>query len=304
MINHDREGHTIAGTTDTPCPVTTSPGPSENDIQFILSEVKNYLTPDIDVRRGDVLSAWAGIRPLVKDPDAGDTASLVRNHVVHVSDSRLVTIAGGKWTTYRAMAAETVDAAVAASGLSAGPSMTDGLVLEGAHNWTPTMFIRLVQDLGVDTQVAQHLSGKDGKLIISFTYLNVVFISATYGDRAFSVGKMAQLTGMRWPIVGRRLHSDFPYIDAEVRYAVKVGERRAGPEERRLTVCPGVRCHGRGRHRPKTEALLPQRPGSGGGAACGGADHGGRAGLGQPGEGQADPGGRGLPQVPDGEGRQ
>lgn len=196
------EGHTIAGTTDTPCPVTTSPGPSESDIQFILSEVKNYLTPDIDVRRGDVLSAWAGIRPLVKDPDAGDTASLVRNHVVHVSDSSLVTIAGGKWTTYRAMAAETVDAAVSAGGLSAGPSMTDGLVLEGAHTWTPTMFIRLVQDLGVDTQVAQHLS-------------------ATYGDRAFSVGKMAQLTGMRWPIVGRRLHSDFPYIDAEVRYAVK-----------------------------------------------------------------------------------
>ena len=212
--------------------------------------MKNYLTPDIDVRRGDVLSAWAGIRPLVKDPDAGDTASLVRNHVVHVSDSKLVTIAGGKWTTYRAMAAETVDAAVAASGLSAGPSMTDGLVLEGAHNWTPTMFIRLVQDLGVDTQVAQHLSGKDGKRIISFTYLNVVFISATYGDRAFSVGKMAQLTGMRWPIVGRRLHSDFPYIDAEVRYAVKVGERRAGQEERRLTVCPAVRCHSRGRHRP------------------------------------------------------
>ena len=123
------EGHTIAGTTDTPCPVTTSPGPSESDIQFILSEVKNYLTSDIDVRRGDVLSAWAGIRPLVKDPNAGDTASLVRNHVVHVSDSNLVTIAGGKWTTYRAMAAETVDAAVTAGGLEAGGSMTDGSVV-------------------------------------------------------------------------------------------------------------------------------------------------------------------------------
>jgi len=196
------QGLTIAGTTDTPCPVTSSPGPGEGDIQFILSEVKNYLTPDIDVRRGDVLSAWAGIRPLVKDPNAGDTANLVRNHVVHVSDSNLVTIAGGKWTTYRAMASETVDAAVAASGLDAGPSMTDGLLLEGAHTWAPTMFIRLVQDLGVDTAVAQHLSD-------------------TYGDRAFSVGKMAGLTGQRWPIVGRRIHQEFPYIDAEVRYAVK-----------------------------------------------------------------------------------
>jgi len=196
------QGLTIAGTTDTPCPVTTSPGPSEADIQFILSEVKNYLTPDIDVRRGDVLSAWAGIRPLVKDPNAEDTQSLVRNHVVHVSDSKLVTIAGGKWTTYRAMAAETVDKAVEAAEIEAGPSMTDGLLLEGAHTWTPTMFIRLVQDLGVDTSVAQHLS-------------------ETYGDRAFSVGKLAGLTGQRWPIVGKRIHQEFPYIDAEVRYAVR-----------------------------------------------------------------------------------
>jgi len=196
------QNHTIAGTTDTPCEVSHTPGPSEADIQFILKEVKNYLTPDIDVRRGDVLSAWSGIRPLVKDPSAENTQSLVRNHVVHVSGSGLVTIAGGKWTTYRAMAVETVDAAVEEAGLESGPSMTDGLLLEGAHNWTPTMFIQLVQDLGVDTQVAQHLA-------------------ATYGDRAFSVGKMAGLTGKRWPVVGKRLHMEFPYIDAEVRYAVK-----------------------------------------------------------------------------------
>jgi len=196
------QNHTIAGTTDTPCKVTHHPGPSEADIQFILKEVKNYLTPDIDVRRGDVLSAWSGIRPLVKDPNAEDTQSLVRNHVVHVSDSNMITIAGGKWTTYRAMAAETVDKALEVTGLDVGPSRTDGLLLEGAHNFTPTMFIQLVQDLGVDTQVAQHLA-------------------ATYGDRAFSVGKMAGLTGKRWPIVGKRLHMEFPYIDAEVRYAVK-----------------------------------------------------------------------------------
>jgi len=122
--------------------------------------------------------------------------------VVHVSDSGLITIAGGKWTTYRAMASETVDAAITEGGLEKVESKTDGLLLEGAHNWNPTMFIQLVQDLGVDTQVAEHLS-------------------ATYGDRAFSVGKMAGLTGKRWPIVGKRLHMEFPYIDAEVRYAVK-----------------------------------------------------------------------------------
>ena len=58
--------------------MTHNPGPSEADIEFILNEVKNYLTPDIDVRRGDVLSAWAGIRPLVKDPNAEDTQNLGR----------------------------------------------------------------------------------------------------------------------------------------------------------------------------------------------------------------------------------
>lgn len=64
------------------------------------------------VRRGDVLSAWSGIRPLVSDPNKPDTQSLARNHIVHVSESKLITIAGGKWTTFRAMAEETIDEAI------------------------------------------------------------------------------------------------------------------------------------------------------------------------------------------------
>merc|ERR1712226_1596591 len=81
-------------------------------------------------------------------------------------------------------------------------SKTDGLLLEGANTWTPAQFIRLVQDFGFETSVAKHLS-------------------ETYGDRAFSVAKMASLTGKRFPIVGNKLHNDFPYICGEVRYAVK-----------------------------------------------------------------------------------
>lgn len=103
---------TIAGTTDALCDITHSPTPSEDEIQFIISEIKNYLNKDVEVRRGDVLSAWSGIRPLVCDPNKGDTQSLARNHIVHVSPSNLITIAGGKWTTYRAMAEHTLDAAV------------------------------------------------------------------------------------------------------------------------------------------------------------------------------------------------
>lgn len=60
----------------------------------------------------DVLSCWAGIRPLVTDPSKKDTKSLARNHVVVVSNTGLVTITGGKFTTYRAMAREAVNAAV------------------------------------------------------------------------------------------------------------------------------------------------------------------------------------------------
>ncbi|KZS19393.1 glycerol-3-phosphate dehydrogenase, mitochondrial isoform X2 [Daphnia magna] len=197
------QGLTIAGTTDTPCEVTHHPSPTEADIEFILGEIRSYLSPDIEVRRGDVLSAWSGIRPLVSDPNKPNSQSLVRNHIVHVSDSGLVTIAGGKWTTYRSMAMETLDAAVKKCNLPAvRESATDGLLLEGAHGWTPTMFIRLVQDFGLESEVAKHLS-------------------ETYGDRAFSVAKLAALTGKRWPIVGKRLHEEFPYIDAEVRYAVR-----------------------------------------------------------------------------------
>ncbi|XP_065352683.1 glycerol-3-phosphate dehydrogenase, mitochondrial [Cloeon dipterum] len=198
------EKQTIAGTTDAPCEITHHPAPSEDEIQFILDEVKHYLSPDVEVRRGDVLSAWSGIRPLVSDPNKPDTQSLARNHIVHVSKNGLVTIAGGKWTTYRAMAYETIDAAVKALNLK--PPMentqTDGLYLEGGKGWSPTMYIRLVQDFGLECEVAQHLAN-------------------TYGDRAFAVARLAAMTGQRWPIIGKRLHPEFPYIDAEVRYAVK-----------------------------------------------------------------------------------
>ncbi|XP_042368871.1 glycerol-3-phosphate dehydrogenase, mitochondrial isoform X1 [Plectropomus leopardus] len=196
------EKMTIAGTTDSPTNVTAHPIPGEDDINFILREVRNYLSPDVEVRRGDVLAAWSGIRPLVTDPSSKDTQSICRNHIVSISDSGLVTIAGGKWTTYRSMAEETLDAAVTSHSLSAESCKTTGLMLEGAKGWTPTLYIRLVQDYGLENEVAQHLA-------------------STYGGKAYDVAKMAQVTGQRWPIVGKRLVSEFPYIESEVLYAIK-----------------------------------------------------------------------------------
>ncbi|KAK3083316.1 hypothetical protein FSP39_019284 [Pinctada imbricata] len=190
--------HTLAGTTDTPCEISDYPSPTEKEIQFILNEVKNYLNPDVEVRRGDVLSAWCGIRPLVSDPNKENTQSIARNHIIEVSHDNLITIAGGKWTTYRHMAEETVDKAVQICGLKPKSACrTKGLLLDGAHGWTPTLFIRLVQDFGLENEVAQHLA-------------------ATYGDKSFKVAKMAAMTGKRWPVVGKRLHEEFPYLEAEV----------------------------------------------------------------------------------------
>jgi glycerol-3-phosphate dehydrogenase len=81
-----------------------------------------------------VLAAWSGIRPLVRDPDAKNTAALVRNHLINVSPAGLLTIAGGKWTTYRAMACDTIDRAISAFRLDPiGPCITEHTSLVGTH---------------------------------------------------------------------------------------------------------------------------------------------------------------------------
>ncbi|KAK6044671.1 FAD dependent oxidoreductase [Cooperia oncophora] len=162
------ERMTIAGTTDKPSEVTLSPIPTDAD------EIRGYLSKSVSIRRGDVMSAWSGLRPLVRDPNKKDTKSIARNHIIEVSDSGLVTIAGGKWTTYRHMAEETIDACVKAHNLKpTNGCITAGLMLEGGHDYDPLMYIHLVQDYGLEVDVAQHLAH-------------------TYGDRAFCGGTNVQ----------------------------------------------------------------------------------------------------------------
>ncbi|KAM0756372.1 DAO-domain-containing protein [Meredithblackwellia eburnea MCA 4105] len=199
------QGNTIAGTTDSAAEVTQHPIPKEEEIEWILNEVRNYLSPSIRVRRGDVLSAWSGLRPLVKDPAAKNTESLVRNHMINVSKSGLLTIAGGKWTSYRHMAEDTVDRAVVEYNLQdkvKRPCVTKKIQLIGSHGWSKMMFIKLIQQFGLESDVAKHLTD-------------------TYGDRAWGVCSMAEPTGMRWPVHGTRLDPVYPYIDAEVKWACR-----------------------------------------------------------------------------------
>ncbi|KAG6845059.1 hypothetical protein H0H87_001121 [Tephrocybe sp. NHM501043] len=198
------QGNTIAGTTDTPASVVRDPVAAEEEIRWVLEEVRRYLSPDIKVRRGDVLSAWSGLRPLVRNPAAASTEGLVRNHMIYVGASGLLTIAGGKWTTYREMAQETVDTAVRVFGLehkAKNGCITENLRLVGSDGWSRNMFIGLIQRYGLETEVAKHLSDN-------------------YGDRAWTVCSYAVPTGKSWPLHGTRISPQYPYIDAEVRYAV------------------------------------------------------------------------------------
>jgi glycerol-3-phosphate dehydrogenase len=101
------------------------------------------------------------------------------------------------------MAEETVDHAIKEYDLKPlGKCLTEHIKLIGAHAWTPTMFIKLIQQFGLDTEVAKHLS-------------------ATYGDRAWNVASMATPTGQSWPMHGVRLSNLYPYIEAEARYACR-----------------------------------------------------------------------------------
>lgn len=100
----------------------------------------------VQVRRKDVLSVWSGIRPLAKDPSATSTADAVRDHLVISDPSGLVTVTGGKWTTYRLMAQDAVDAAVEAGELQpARGCVTERLKLLGAERYSPSLFAHLAQ---------------------------------------------------------------------------------------------------------------------------------------------------------------
>jgi glycerol-3-phosphate dehydrogenase len=123
-------GHALVGTTDTPITTPTlEPRPLEEEIEFILETAGQYLHKP--PTRTDVLSVFVGIRPLVKSGDGKLTAALSRDHTIHIDASGLLTTTGGKWTTYRNMAEDTVDRAAEVGGLSRVKSPTRALRLHG-----------------------------------------------------------------------------------------------------------------------------------------------------------------------------
>jgi glycerol-3-phosphate dehydrogenase len=124
-------GHTLIGTTDTPVDgASLEPIAMEQEIDFILSTAALYLKQK--PTRGDILSVFAGIRPLVKS-GSGGTAALSRDHTIHIEKSGLLTICGGKWTTYRHMAEDCVNQAAMLARLPEKACITEHLHLHGFH---------------------------------------------------------------------------------------------------------------------------------------------------------------------------
>jgi glycerol-3-phosphate dehydrogenase len=124
------QDHVVIGTTDTPVPeVSLEPKALPEEIEFILKTAAQYMNPA--PTRADVQSVYVGLRPLVKAAEGTDTKALSRDHVIRVSDSGLITLTGGKWTSYRRMGSDTVNRAAPQAGLPDKPSITPTLRLHG-----------------------------------------------------------------------------------------------------------------------------------------------------------------------------
>ena len=235
------QGKVLAGTTDTPLKmVPEHPFPSEEEINDILKELQKYLI--FPVTRDDVLSAWSGIRPLVRDPlkipkgkdgQEGTTQGLVRSHLITTSPSNLLTISGGKWTTYREMAQETVDTLVKQNDYDGKgnstlkPCQTKELVLVGGEGYLPTFDAALIQEYRIPHKLAHHLASNYGTrapaILEIYEQLDVNKLPvglATLND--FKV-----LSSSATP--GNKLQYDLfdePFTVAELKYAIKYEHAR------------------------------------------------------------------------------
>jgi glycerol-3-phosphate dehydrogenase len=191
MVPHTRDGrvmfaipwhgHTVVGTTDTAIDeAVLEPKPREEEIEFVLETAGRYLRKP--PTRKDVLSVFVGIRPLVRSRDASSTAALSRDHTIHIDPSGLLTITGGKWTTYRNMAEDCVNQAAELAGLPERRSPTKHLNIHGFH---------------------RHAE-KFGAL-------------AVYGSDAPAIRELMQAQ----PALAAPLHPALPYTGAEVVWAAR-----------------------------------------------------------------------------------
>tara|TARA_B100001778_G_scaffold323492_1_gene316858 strand:- start:1650 stop:3242 length:1593 start_codon:yes stop_codon:yes gene_type:complete len=203
----------IAGTTDIALEpgqkTPTAPLGSRDEVDYILETIAPYLA--LRPHRQEVLSVWSGARPLAKDPTKTNSSDVSRDHVIaKETPSDVIVVAGGKWTTYRLMAEETVDLVLKTmrengENVNAVASCrTSNMGVIGAHGHKDSLSASVAQSGGdgfggsnPDPDVSRHLA-------------------TSYGDRAMAVASLASFAGLE-----KRLHPNVPVIEAEVIYAAR-----------------------------------------------------------------------------------
>ncbi|MBY0537343.1 MAG: glycerol-3-phosphate dehydrogenase/oxidase [Chitinophagaceae bacterium] len=170
----------IIGTTDTPVStIETEPKPLEEEVKFVLNHAARYLTQDPTY--SDIKSMFAGLRPLVK-ASAKNTAALSRDHSVTISPTGLVSIIGGKWTTYRKMGEDVINIAAIQAGLPYAESVTHNLLIHGADP---------VDDFNSD----DYYYGSDRPALQDLVF--------------------------KYPQLQKKIHPDLPYTEAMVVWAAR-----------------------------------------------------------------------------------
>jgi glycerol-3-phosphate dehydrogenase len=187
----------IVGTTDTPYEGDRAePCATKEDVQYILDQANRVLEPKL--RAEDIIGVYAGLRPLVANNKSATTTKLSREHTVDRPAAGFVSIAGGKYTTYRVMAKDVVDRAVIELRRLTQESVTEKLPLVGADGYfaLEQQKERIAQESGVDVATVTHLLNRHGSLISEILDL---------------LKSQPKLAG--------KLDSDLPYIKAEIVYA-------------------------------------------------------------------------------------
>jgi len=204
--------HTLIGTTDTPLDsVSLEPKPRQDEIEFLLTTVANYLDPSPTA--ADVLSVFAGIRPLVSQGGAGKTSKLGRDHTIQISPQGLVSILGGKWTTYRKMAEDCVNRAVKAAGLPPVACTTFEQPILGGNGKALDGPLHVYGSLGHD--VAQLIKTRPD-------YADLLDEALPYQDGQVVWAARHELARTVEDVLARRLRALFLNAQAAIRAAPRV----------------------------------------------------------------------------------
>ena len=214
----------IVGTTDTPyIGDRTEPFSTREDVQYILDQANRVLTPHLKVE--EIIGAYAGLRPLVANNKKSVTTKLSREHTVDHPVPGFVSIAGGKYTTYRIMGKDVIDLAVNELRRIVPESITEKLPLVGADGYFALMqqVDGIAQESGLEYQTVTHLLNR-------------------YGSMISEIIELVKLD----PKLGEKLGDELPYIKAEIYYAASNEGARTVDDviSRRTRIAFEARGHG------------------------------------------------------------